>query len=43
MEEEEGKHYGSKHGDFETLNYTLSHERTDERVAQYLRLDSWLI
>ena len=24
-------HYGSKQGDFETLNYTLSHERGSER------------
>ena len=73
-------HYGSKQGEIETLNYTLSHERgserseraservsaaegaseasspeqanewavranerTDERVAQYLRPNFWLI
>ena len=36
-------HYGSKQGEIETLNFTLSHERTDERVAQYLRLEFWLI
>ena len=39
-------HYGRKWTRTQTKwpsNHSLSHERTDERVAQYFRLDFWLI